>query len=491
MTDQMLSVTHLADAAARCTTIEALAESALTYLDDLEVATAAVWSRFGHGRWHRIAARGPAPAEPPRPESLTAESAPAPGWQWVTAESGRRSTTLGLQPALLERSSAQLVQALLEAGLRRLESEASVDAATQAGEQRLATILDATPDAVVVVGLDGEVLHANVRATELFGYGLDELIGGPLERLMPAAIRDRHRAHRASYTAAPTSRSMAAGQDLHALHRSGTEVPVDIALEPLEIDGRTAVAAFVRDATARRRAEEQRQRLATAEMAREQALELNDNVVQGLTAAIWLLEIGEPEAGLGAAQRTLRAARTMMSDLLGEAPTGIEAGMLLRTSAPPSSGLEAGMLQRTSAAPPSGSERLEQPPAPEAERGIRAVLADDSTDLRTLLGLRLRSAEIHVVASVGDGQAAVEAVDEHRPDVVILDVSMPVLDGLQAAARIRERHPAVGIVILSGHPRDAMIDQATAAGADAYVQKGGDFDEVVEAVRTHALAGRS
>lgn len=473
---QTWSTTQLVRTAARCETLEELAHALLTWLAEFDVDVAAVWSRFGQGRWHRIAATGPAPDEPPEEQA---------DWQLVSVGSERRTTVLGLRPDVLGEPWDKLVGEVLQGGLRRLEAEAIADSATQAGEQRLATILDATPDAVVVVDLDGVVIHANVRATELFGHAINELVGAPLERLIPSELRERHRSHREAYMSAPTPRSMAAGQDLHALHRDGSEVPVDIALEPLEIEGRTTVAAFVRDATARRRAEQHRQRLATAEMAQKQALELNDNVVQGLTSAIWSLEMGEPTNGLDAVRSTLRSAREMMADLLQEEHAHVEPGMLQRATPARSSGLSPASSGLEAPSPPRSA-----PPGMGEQRNgrIRVVLADDSADLRFLLKLRLQHAGMELVAAAEDGRVALQAVDEHQPDVVIMDLSMPVLDGLQASAMLRERYPHLSIVVLSGHPPEAMIDEAMAAGADAYVQKGSDFDELIGTIHAQVAS---
>jgi len=457
-------IAQMANAAARSTSIEDLATAALACLDGSQ--SAGVWSRFGQARWHVIAAHGAAPDAPPEQDEQ---------WHLVQVESRHRTTILGYAPAAPASNDVALVEALLEGGLRRLEAEAVTHAATQAGEERLATILDATPDAVVVISLSGEVMHANLRATELFGYSLDELVGSSVDRLVPAEMRERHRGHRDTYAAAPASRSMAVGQDLRALRQDGTEVPVDIALEPMEIEGRSAVAAFIRDATARRQAEEQRQRFVREEMAKQQAMELNDNVVQGLTSAIWLLELGELHAGRATAMETLAAAQAIMADLMGGSTDGIDPAM----------------LQRASAAPPAGL--VPDMPAPDrpttaGQVPLRVVIADDSEDLRLLLGLRLESAGVDVVAVAGDGQQAIDAVDEHRPDVVIMDLSMPVLDGLQATEVLRERHAELRIVVLSGHPRNAMLDQTLAAGADAYIQKGADFDDLLDAIRMPAGA---
>lgn len=100
-----------------------------------------------------------------------------------------------------------------------------------------------------------------------------------------------------------------------------------------------------------------------------------------------------------------------------------------------------------------------------------------------LLRVRLEfEGPIDVVGEAADGIEALEEVVRTRPDVVLLDLSMPRMDGLEACARIREAHPDIRIVILSGWGEATMGSQAESAGADAYVQKGASIAEVVGAV---------
>jgi PAS domain S-box-containing protein len=96
----------------------------------------------------------------------------------------------------------------------------------------------------------------NAQAERLFGYRRDELLGRPVEILMPERYRDSHLGHRAAYVAAPTARPMGAGFRLSARTRDGGEFPVEISLSPLETEDETLTIAGIRDVSERRRAEE-------------------------------------------------------------------------------------------------------------------------------------------------------------------------------------------------------------------------------------------
>lgn len=103
----------------------------------------------------------------------------------------------------------------------------------------------------------------------------------------------------------------------------------------------------------------------------------------------------------------------------------------------------------------------------------RVLLADDVGELRALVRLTLeRSGEFVVVAEAGNGEEAVEAAAHERPDLVLLDVSMPVMDGLEALPRILEASPATHVVMLSGFAEERLGDEARKLGALAYLEKG-------------------
>ncbi|MGW5363793.1 response regulator [Actinopolymorpha pittospori] len=118
---------------------------------------------------------------------------------------------------------------------------------------------------------------------------------------------------------------------------------------------------------------------------------------------------------------------------------------------------------------------------------IRLVFADDETMIRAGIAAILASdPDIEVIAEAGDGHEAVELVRRHRPDVALLDVRMPKLDGLAAAAEIRRVAPETGVVMLTTFGEDAYVARALAAGANGFLLKSGDPRELVSAVRAVA-----
>ena len=124
-------------------------------------------------------------------------------------------------------------------------------------------LLKAVPDAMVWVDADGRIVLVNDQAERLFGYGHDELIGQPVEMLVPDAVRDVHRGHRAGYVAAPRPRPMGAGMELAGRRRDGTTFPAEISLSAVESEQGILVSAAVRDITQQRMAAETAAQLAS------------------------------------------------------------------------------------------------------------------------------------------------------------------------------------------------------------------------------------
>ena len=115
---------------------------------------------------------------------------------------------------------------------------------------------------------------------------------------------------------------------------------------------------------------------------------------------------------------------------------------------------------------------------------VRVVLADDAPDLRELLRLALEKAGgFSVVAEAADGEAAIRAAREHQPDVLLLDISMPLLDGVDAIPEIRRAAPRCVIAVLSGYSDSTLRDAALRAGADGFLVKGMLPRDLVAALR--------
>jgi DNA-binding NarL/FixJ family response regulator len=116
---------------------------------------------------------------------------------------------------------------------------------------------------------------------------------------------------------------------------------------------------------------------------------------------------------------------------------------------------------------------------------IRILIADDHAVVRSGLRMLLRSrSEFTIVAEATNGEEAVRLVDKHRPDVAILDISMPVLDGIEATRQIKQQHPEVQVVILTVHEDEEYAHQTLRAGASAYLLKNAGKKEIFEAIRS-------
>jgi DNA-binding NarL/FixJ family response regulator len=112
------------------------------------------------------------------------------------------------------------------------------------------------------------------------------------------------------------------------------------------------------------------------------------------------------------------------------------------------------------------------------------LVVDDEPGLRLLTRVTLEDdPDIEVVGEAGDGEAAITLVKRLRPDIVLLDVAMPVLDGLSALPEILRVSPQTRVVVVSGSDADRTSVAATAAGAAGYLQKGHTPEELVAAVR--------
>jgi PAS domain S-box-containing protein len=152
----------------------------------------------------------------------------------------------------------------IEIGLNPIETEqgpmvlsAIVDiSARKRQEERFRLVVEAAPNAMVMIGAMGRIEMVNTQAERVFGYARAELLGQPVEMLVPERFRHRHPALRGAFFADPRSRPMGTGSDLYGLKKDGSEFPVEIGLNPIETDEGPMVLSAIVDISDRKQKEE-------------------------------------------------------------------------------------------------------------------------------------------------------------------------------------------------------------------------------------------
>lgn len=123
-------------------------------------------------------------------------------------------------------------------------------------EEKFKALLNAAPDATVIVNEKGVIAMVNQQTLSLFGYSHEEMVGMPVEILIPAELRGKHEHHRADFIKAPRVRAMGAGIDLYAVKKNGEKFPVEISLSPVKTNEGMLVSTSLRDITSRKKEEE-------------------------------------------------------------------------------------------------------------------------------------------------------------------------------------------------------------------------------------------
>jgi len=144
---------------------------------------------------------------------------------------------------------------------REISTRQTVQDALEASEHRFYAIVESAPTAMLMIDREGAIVLANAETEKLFGYNRDELLKLSVEDLVPERFRQSHPAYRQEFFAHPAARRMGAGRDLYGLRKDGSEFPIEIGLNPIEMgDGLYVLSAIV-DNTERKHAEEEIRRV--------------------------------------------------------------------------------------------------------------------------------------------------------------------------------------------------------------------------------------
>ncbi len=308
---------------------------------------------------------------------------------------------------------------------------------------RFRGLVESSPDAIMVVDHENRIVQANGKASDLLGA---DPVGHVIDEI-------------SSFDGTTDQAVAATGFD-------GRRLQLDVSTARLSpVDDERVTAIFLADAAPRLASEASAAGLREAQVRRRQALEMNDNVVQGLTAAMYSLDDGNVGAGTAYLEGTASAARRMMNEWLSPLTGGA---------------LHAGDLVRDAPSTLDGRAHDDAPQGP-WPAGVtdlpRVLVVDDNQDLRMLIRLHVEAiGKYEVVGEAGDGEEAVAMAAQLQPNVVLLDLAMPRMDGLQALPLILEAAPGVRVVVLSGFDKGMMAKEVLAAGAARYIEKGVRLD---------------
>jgi len=182
---------------------------------------------------------------------------------WFAVTAGAAGTVLGLAAAILiaaiilRQPPSSESAALAVAGRELKEERERAVAQLRKSEEKFRGLLESAPDAVVIVDADGRIVLVNTQTDKMFGYSRDELIGEPVEMLVPKRSREAHVGHRTGYYSEPRTRPMGAGRELTGRRKDGSEFPVDISLSTLETEDEVLVTSVIRDISERKQAKEE------------------------------------------------------------------------------------------------------------------------------------------------------------------------------------------------------------------------------------------
>jgi two-component system, cell cycle sensor histidine kinase and response regulator CckA len=228
---------------------------------------------------------------------------------------------LGVHDYLLKGKLARLVPTIerelrdaAERHARRLAEQAA-----RATEAKFRALVEGAPDAMVIIDRKGTIVLVNSQAERLFGHKRQNLLGQPVEMLIPERFRGRHPEHRASYFHEAKARAAGTGMDLYGLAADGTELPIEVSLSPLDTEEGVLVASAIRDIRERKRLEEQFRQAqkmeAVGRLAGGVAHDFNNVLSVILGYAEMIVSDLKPEEPLRADVEEIRAAALRATDL--------------------------------------------------------------------------------------------------------------------------------------------------------------------------------
>ncbi len=310
--------------------------------------------------------------------------------------------------------------------------------AALAAEQRFRLVVEAAPSGMVMLDRTGAIVMVNAQAERLFGYSRTELLGRPVEMLVPPRYRAHHPGLREGFYREPHARPMGAGRELFGLKKDGSEFPIEIGLNPIATDEGTMVLSAIVDITERKAAEaalrgsERRLQELHAEL-----LHVSRLSAMGQMAAMVAHELNQPLTAIG---NYMEAAATLL-DRGGELPVARLRGAMSRAG---EQAVRAGqIIQQLRSFVSRG----------DSEKRIEAVspLVREAAEL-ALLGTRQKGVNIRVEDNLED---AVILADKIQVQQVLLNL---LRNALEAVAELEQRDVALVAETHDGMVRISVID---------------------------------